>query len=95
MPWDRECQRQRFWLRSEWFVWIRSLPKDGFGSYTKTEWQDWFERKDAARREAREEDRMRGANSLQKLMEGPPRRGMPAYASDQGAICGIGADIIM
>ena len=50
----------------------------------KTEWQDWFEREDASRREAREEDRMRGANNLHKLMEGPPRRGMPGYASDQG-----------
>ena len=38
---------------------------------------------------------MRGANSFQKLMEGPPRRGMPAYASDHGAICGIGADTTM
>ena len=38
---------------------------------------------------------MRGANSFQKLMEGPPRRGMPAYASDHGAICGIGADTFM
>ena len=48
----------------------------------KTEWQDWFELEDSARREARGEDHMRGAENLQKLMEGPPRRGMPGYASD-------------
>ena len=27
---------------------------------------------------------MRGANNLQKLKEGPPRRGMPGYANVQG-----------
>ena len=55
-------------------MWIRSLPAEGFGRHTKTEWQDWFELEDAKR----------GANNLQKLMEGPPRRGMPGYASDHG-----------
>ena len=28
---------------AEWLKWIRSLPAEGFGRYTKTEWQDWFE----------------------------------------------------
>jgi hypothetical protein len=45
--WDYDCQRKRFWLRREWVVWIRSLPAQGFGRYTKTEWQDWFELDDA------------------------------------------------
>ena len=79
MVWNAVCQRKRFWLRSEWDEWIRSIPSEGFGRYTKTEWQDWFELEDVARREAREEDRMRGAKNLQKLTEGPPRRGMPGY----------------
>ena len=83
-----ECQRKRVWLRSEWIVWIRGLRAEGFGRWMKTEWQVWFELEDAARREAREEDRMRGAKNLEKLMEGPPRRGMPGYASDQGGDAG-------
>lgn len=44
---DYDCQRKRFWLRREWVVWISSLPAHGFGRYTKTEWQDWFELDDA------------------------------------------------
>ena len=85
MQWDSGGQRKRFWLRSEWIVWIRNLPTEGFGRYTKTEWQDWFEREVAARREAREEDRMRGANNIWKLRAGPPRRGMPGYVGDNGS----------
>ena len=71
-----ECQRKRFWLRSEWIEWIRCMPSEGFGRYTKTEWQDWIGFEDGARREARGEDSTRGANSLawpQHGMEGPPR----------------------
>ena len=71
-------------MRLEWIEWITGLPAEGFGRYTQTEWQDWFELEDAARREAREEDRMRGANNFQKLKEGSPRRCMPGYASDHG-----------
>ena len=76
------CISKRLWLRREWIVWIRSRPAKGFGRYTKTEWQDWVELEDAARREAREE--ARGSfleDSVQKLMEGPPRRRMPGYDS--------------
>ena len=85
MQWDSDGQRKRFWLRSEWIVWIRSLPTGGFGRHTKTEWQDWFELEDAARREAREEDRIRGENNLWKLRAGPLRRGMPGYVGDIGS----------
>ena len=72
-------------FRGEWNEWITGLPAEGFGRYTQTEWQDWFELEDAARREAREEDRMRGANNFQKLKEGPPRSGMPGYVIDPSA----------
>lgn len=82
MVWIAERQRKRLWLCSEWIEWIRSVPAEGFGRYTKTEWQDSFELENAARREAREEDFMRRANNLQRLMEGPLRRGMLGYASD-------------
>ena len=41
-----DAERQEYW-NYDWVVWIRSLPEQGFGLYTKTEWQDWFELDDA------------------------------------------------
>ena len=46
-PEDRRGPPEQEYWDYDWVAWIRSLPEQGFGLYTKTEWQDWFELDDA------------------------------------------------